>query len=66
VVQPTRSGFGTSVVRELVPYELGGTVELAHLPKGVCCNLHIPVQWLGRQPRGGPGFLHSALSGISA
>ena len=50
MVQPTRSGFGTSVVRELVPYELGGTVELAHLPKGVCCNLHIPAQWVGRQP----------------
>ena len=46
VVQPTRRGFGTSVVRELVPYELGGTVELAHLPEGVCCNLHIPAQWL--------------------
>lgn len=37
-----KSGFGTSVARELVPYELGGTAELTHLPKGVCCNLHIP------------------------
>jgi len=51
VVQPTRSGYGTSVVRELVPYELGGTVELAHLPEGVCCNLHIPAQWLGASAR---------------
>jgi PAS domain S-box-containing protein len=46
VVPPARSGYGTSVVRELIPYELGGTVELAHLPEGVCCNLHIPAQWL--------------------
>ena len=46
VVQPARSGFGASVVRDLVPYELGGTVELMHLPKGVCCNLHIPAHWL--------------------
>jgi PAS domain S-box-containing protein len=53
VVEPARSGFGTSVVRELVPYELGGTVELAHLPEGVCCNLHVPAEWLsasGREP----------------
>jgi two-component sensor histidine kinase len=46
VVQPTRWGFGTSVVRELVPYELGGTVDLAYLPEGVSCDLHIPAQWL--------------------
>ena len=51
VVQPTGWGFGTSVVRELVPYELGGTVELAHLPEGVRCNLHIPAQWLSASAR---------------
>ena len=46
VAEPTRWGFGTSVIRDLVPYELGGTADLAHLPKGVCCNLHIPALWL--------------------
>jgi PAS domain S-box-containing protein len=51
VVQPTRSGFGTSVIRELVPYELSGTVELAHLPEGLCCNLHVPAQWLSASVR---------------
>jgi len=51
VAQPIRSGFGSSVVRELVPYELGGTVELAHLPKGVYCNLHIPSHWLSASAR---------------
>jgi len=51
VAHPTRSGFGTTAVRELVPYELGGTVELAHLPEGVCCNLHIPAQWLTASAR---------------
>ena len=43
---PARSGFGTSVVRELVPYELGGTVDLMHLPEGVRCELQIPTHWL--------------------
>jgi two-component sensor histidine kinase len=28
VVPPIRSGYGTSVVRELIPFELGGTVDL--------------------------------------
>jgi PAS domain S-box-containing protein len=46
VAQPTRLGHGTAVIRDLVPYELGGTSELAHLPEGVRCNLRIPAQWL--------------------
>jgi two-component sensor histidine kinase len=46
VVSPARSGFGTSVVRELVPYELGGAVDLMHLPEGVSCKLQIPAHWL--------------------
>jgi PAS domain S-box-containing protein len=33
VVPPARSGYGTSVVRELVPYELGGSVDLVP-PRG--------------------------------
>jgi PAS domain S-box-containing protein len=47
VVPPTRSSFGTSVVRELIPYELGGSVELVHSPEGVRCEVEIPVHWLG-------------------
>jgi hypothetical protein len=47
VVPPTRSGFGTGVIRELIPYELGGTVDLIHLPEGVRCKLAIPADWLG-------------------
>jgi PAS domain S-box-containing protein len=45
VVPQTRSGFGTSVMRELIPYELGGTVDLMHLPEGVHCKLEIPPDW---------------------
>jgi PAS domain S-box-containing protein len=46
VVSPTRSGFGSSVIRELIPYELGGTAALMHLPEGVRCRLEIPAHWL--------------------
>ena len=46
VASPKRSGFGTSVVRELIPYELGGTVDLLYRPEGVCCKLRMPTHWL--------------------
>jgi two-component sensor histidine kinase len=42
VVPPTRAGFGTTVVRELIPYELGGSIDLLHLPEGVHCRAEIP------------------------
>jgi len=53
VVPPARSGFGTSVVRELVPYELGGSVDLVHPPEGVRCKLQIPAHWLSTSNRPG-------------
>jgi PAS domain S-box-containing protein len=46
LLPPVRSGFSTSVVRELVPYELGGTENLMHLREGIRCELQIPTRWL--------------------
>jgi len=46
VVVPTRSGFGTSVVRELIPYELGGRVDFVPLLEGIRAKLEIPAYWL--------------------
>jgi PAS domain S-box-containing protein len=39
---PRKSGFGTSVVRELIPYELGGTVDFSFAPEGIQCRFKIP------------------------
>jgi PAS domain S-box-containing protein len=41
---PAKPGFGTSVIRDLIPYELGGTVELTFNPHGVCCSIEIAVE----------------------
>src|SRR4051795_1353068 len=41
---PTEYGYGTSLIRELVPHELGGTVDLAFSSDGVSCAIEIPVQ----------------------
>ncbi|HEX5997798.1 MAG TPA: HWE histidine kinase domain-containing protein, partial [Hyphomicrobiaceae bacterium] len=43
VPPPQRSGYGTEVIRGLIPYELGGSVELAFEPEGVRCVLTIPA-----------------------
>jgi len=42
VVPDSRCGYGTSVIRDLIPYELGGTVELVHSRDGVHCILQFP------------------------
>jgi PAS domain S-box-containing protein len=39
-------GYGTSVVKNVIPYELGGVVDLAFVPEGVRCKLEIPRKWL--------------------
>src|SRR5262245_43919375 len=46
VVAPENSGFGTSTIRDLIPYEFGGTVDLSFAPSGVGCHLELPADWL--------------------
>jgi len=38
--------YGLSLIRDLIPHELGGTVDLKFPPEGACCKIEIPV---GRQ-----------------
>jgi two-component sensor histidine kinase len=37
-----QSGYGTSLIRDLIPHELGGTVDLVMAPEGVRCTIVIP------------------------
>jgi two-component sensor histidine kinase len=46
VLPPTRTGYGTIVIRDLISYELGGTVDLVHTRNGVRCKIEIPTHWL--------------------
>jgi len=39
--------YGTTTIRELIPYEFGGTVDLVLAADGVRCQLELPVDWLG-------------------
>ncbi len=47
VTAPTRPGYGTSVIEDLIPYELGGSVDLVFAADGVRCKIAIPVKWIG-------------------
>jgi NO-binding membrane sensor protein with MHYT domain/two-component sensor histidine kinase len=60
-VIPAREGYGTSVIRNLIPFELGGTVDLAYPSTGVWCKIQIPFE----QATG--GHLSSGLfTGVSS
>jgi PAS domain S-box-containing protein len=38
-----KPGYGTRLVRELVPHELGGTVDLVFATEGVSCKIEFPL-----------------------
>jgi PAS domain S-box-containing protein len=43
---PGNSGYGTSTIRDLIPYEFDGTVDLLFAPDGVRCRLRLPAEWI--------------------
>jgi PAS domain S-box-containing protein len=49
VVIPSAPGYGTSVIRDLIPYELGGTADYVLAADGVRCKFEIPAKWLRRR-----------------
>ena len=46
---PSQTGFGTSVIRELIPFELGVTVDLTFASDGLQCRLEIPADWFSSE-----------------
>jgi two-component sensor histidine kinase len=42
VTPPLEKGFGTSTIRDLLAYELGGKVALRFEPEGVVCTIELP------------------------
>jgi PAS domain S-box-containing protein len=40
----SRSSYGTTLIRNLIPRELGGTVNLAFGPDGARCDIEIPLK----------------------
>jgi hypothetical protein len=42
IVTSVQSGYGSGLIRNLVPHELGGSVELTFPRDGACCKIEIP------------------------
>jgi two-component sensor histidine kinase len=43
IATPVPSGYGLGLIRNLIPHELAGTVDLKFLPEGACCKIEIPL-----------------------
>jgi two-component sensor histidine kinase len=50
VLAPRQSGYGTGIIRELIPFELGGKVDLVFASEGIRCRFEIPADWISRRP----------------
>jgi PAS domain S-box-containing protein len=46
IVAPRRPSYGTSTIRDLIPYEFGGMVDYALTREGVRCRVELPADWL--------------------
>jgi CheY-like chemotaxis protein len=46
VRQPTRQGFGTTIIRRSIPYELGGVAEIRYEPQGFEAHFSIPSKFV--------------------
>ena len=44
VAAPVRPGYGSNLIRVLIPHELGGTVDLVFAGDGLCCKIEIPLR----------------------
>ena len=62
VQAPDTCGYGMEVIRDVIPYELGGRVDLTFPADGLCCRLEIPVEWLSNGTVNGAG---RPLHGVS-
>jgi two-component sensor histidine kinase len=43
VAAPPREGYGSSVIRDLLVYEMGGRVELVFEADGIRCTIELPA-----------------------
>jgi two-component sensor histidine kinase len=50
VAPEIRSGYGTGLIRELIPHELGGNVDLVLGSEGACCRIELPLEPPSRGP----------------
>jgi two-component sensor histidine kinase len=62
VVALGKTGYGTTTIRDLIPYEFGGTVDLMFAPDGVQCRVELPGDWLSDAAEPGSGVIARAAA----
>jgi PAS domain S-box-containing protein len=58
-----KANYGSSVITDLVPYELGGTADLVFASEGVRCRLSVPAEWVRSGRQTGVDRVDRALAG---
>ena len=51
VTPPKRSGYGTNLIRRLIPHEIDGAVDLLFKAEGVNCTITLPAEQLVARDR---------------
>ncbi|KQV83720.1 HWE histidine kinase domain-containing protein [Rhizobium sp. Root1220] len=46
VSKPSRQGFGTTIIRRSIPYDLGGKADVVYDPSGLHAHLTIPAKFV--------------------
>lgn len=54
ILAPGKANYGTSTIRDIIPYELHGTVLFELARDGVRCRLELPAEWLDQDHSGTP------------
>jgi two-component sensor histidine kinase len=44
VAAPAHGSYGSSLIRDLIPHELDGAVDLTFPAAGACCKIAIPLE----------------------
>jgi two-component sensor histidine kinase len=52
VTAPERRSYGTNLIRNLIPHEIGGAVDLVFKAEGVSCTITLPIPQLAARDWG--------------
>jgi light-regulated signal transduction histidine kinase (bacteriophytochrome)/CheY-like chemotaxis protein len=61
VVEPTRHGFGSTIIRRSIPYDLGGKAEVRYIEHGLEADFCIPGKHVNAVPAASEGSIPAPL-----
>lgn len=64
VAEPTRHGFGSTIIRRSIPYDLGGKAEVRYIESGLEADFCIPARYVNAVDPAG-GLPDALLDGVA-